>query len=144
MALLTRWTEGATVRPGEHIQSQIMTVLRTRRAALSAYDLLAALRPAYPRIAPPTVYRALTRLMERGEIHRLESLNAFIACRCTGGHDAAVMSICEDCGRIEESVAPDLFAALSALAGQSGFQSTRHVVELHGRCASCHTTTSAP
>lgn len=124
-------------RAGDRIQAEIMSVLRERREALTAYDLLSALRPAHPRIAPPTVYRALAKLAGRGQVHRLESLNAFIACRCDGDHDAAVLSICDDCGAVEESVAPELFAALARLAGQSGFESRRPVVELHGVCASC-------
>lgn len=124
-------------RAGERIQAEIMTVLRTRREALTAYALLSALRPAHPRIAPPTVYRALAKLAESGRVHRLESMNAFIACRCDGDHDAFVMAICDDCGAVEESVAPELFAALSRLAGRSGFDAQRPVVELHGVCASC-------
>ena len=31
--------------------------------------------------APPQVYRALDKLVEMGKIHKIESKNAFVACR---------------------------------------------------------------
>jgi len=33
---------------------------------------------------PATIYRALDFLIEQGLIHRVESLNAFAGCRCSG------------------------------------------------------------
>lgn len=123
--------------PGEKMRADVLAVLRREARPLSAYDVIAALRPAHPKIAPPTVYRALTALIERGRVHRLESLNAFVACLCEEHEHASIMSICDDCGGVEETVAPELLAQLSGVAERSGFQSTRHVVELHGVCASC-------
>jgi len=122
---------------GEQMQAEILAVLRRQDRPQSAYDVLAALRPAHPKIAPPTVYRALAALTADGRAHRLESLNAFVACHHQGHAKASIMSICDDCGGVEENVAPDLLDQLSSIAGRSGFQSTRHVVELHGVCASC-------
>ncbi|HSM41507.1 MAG TPA: transcriptional repressor, partial [Afifellaceae bacterium] len=46
---------------------------------LSAYDILDRLRDKGFR-APLQVYRALDKLLALGLVHRLESLNAFIAC----------------------------------------------------------------
>ena len=122
---------------GEKIQAEVLAVLRRHRGPLSAYDVLRELREANPKIAPPTIYRALAALTERRCVHRLESLNAFIACQCEGHLQAAVLSICDDCGAVEESVAPDLLKALSSIIGKSGFAPMRHVIEVHGRCASC-------
>lgn len=95
---------------GEKTQSDVLAVLRRRGGPLSAYDVLGELRESHPRIAPPTIYRALAALTERGRVHRLESMNAFIACQC------------------------DRHASV---AGKSGFQPARHVIEIHGLCASC-------
>ena len=122
---------------GEKTQTEVLSILRRHRRPLSAYDVLRELLPTYPKIAPPTVYRALAALMERGQVHRLESLNAFIACRCESNHHASIMTICDDCGIVEESFAPDLLRELSSVAGRSGFAPTRHVIEVHGICASC-------
>ena len=49
--------------------------------------------------APLQVYRALDKLVEIGKIHKIESRNAFIACRnsaCTIAN-ATAFSICESC-----------------------------------------------
>ena len=122
---------------GETIQAEVLAVLHRRRGPLSAYDVLGELREANPKIAPPTIYRALAALTERGRVHRLESLNAFIACQCERHLHASILSICDDCGAVEESVAPDLLKALSSIIGKSGFAPMRHVIEVHGLCASC-------
>ncbi len=122
---------------GEIVQSQVIAVLRASGKPMTAYDLLDELKADTPKMAPPTVYRALAALKERGAVHRLESLNAYMACAC-GDHAApSILSICDACGIVEERLAPDLIDALSSAAGQSGFDTTRHVVELHGQCAQC-------
>ena len=122
---------------GEEIQAEVLAVLRRRRGPLSAYDVLGELREDNPKIAPPTIYRALAALTERGRVHRLESLNAFIACQCDRHQQASILSICDDCGIVEESVAPDLLTELSSIIAMSGFAPMRHVIEVHGLCASC-------
>jgi len=122
---------------GEKTQADVLAVLRQRGRPLSAYDVLRELRATNPRIAPPTIYRALAALRESGRVHRLESLNAFIACRCDRHLQASILSICDDCGTVEESVAPDLLEAISGVAKSSGFQPARHVIEIRGLCATC-------
>ena len=119
------------------MQAQVLAVLRSRRMPMSAYELLRCLREEHPRLAPPTIYRALAALTERGIVHRLESLNAFVACQCDRHHDASILSICVDCGAVEESVSTDLLTRLSSIAGKSGFAPMRHVIEVHGQCGTC-------
>lgn len=124
---------------GSEIQAAVLGVLRRHRTPLSAYDLLARLRRSRPKLGAPTVYRALRSLTESGRVQRIESLKAFVACRHGTDPAAAIMSICEECGVVERSVAPDLLDALSGVAGRSGFAATRHVIEIHGLCADCGT-----
>lgn len=122
---------------GEKMQTAVLGVLRRNRAPLSAYEVLGRLRRTNAKLTPPTIYRALDALIRRGRVNRIESLNAFFACRSGHDHAASIMSICDDCGVVEESAAPDVLAALSGVAGRSGFVPSRHVVEIHGICASC-------
>lgn len=124
---------------GEAIQAEVLAALRGSSGPLSAYDLLGALRDANPKIAPPTIYRALSALSERGCVHRLESLNAYIACRCDAHQTASILSICDDCGAVEETVAPNLLKELSRITGRSGFTSRRQVIEVLGLCGACGT-----
>ena len=64
-------------------QSEILTCLRKAKEPMSAYAILDQVRMAGIS-HPPTVYRALNDLMQKGMVHRLQSRSAFIAC----GHDA--------------------------------------------------------
>ena len=115
---------------GEEMQTAVLAILRASDCPHSAYDLLESLKDIYPKIAPPTVYRALAALVERGQIHRLESLNAYIACQSEAHHQASVLSICEDCGAVEENfeplclapyIRPLIFVFSNKVSGTGGF-----------------------
>ena len=58
---------------------QVYRVLRSAQGPMTAYEILDAVRPQGIS-APPTVYRALNRLMREGLAHRVESKNAYVAC----------------------------------------------------------------
>ena len=122
---------------GKQMQTEILSILRYSKSPHSAYTLLDRLQETYPKIAPPTVYRALSALGERGQIHRLDSLNAYVACQSEAHHQTSVLSICEDCGVVEETFEPDIFSRLSAALRKSGFSAQRHIIEVNGICASC-------
>ena len=124
-------------KSGKRMQAEVLAVLRSSRAPMSAYEMLGYLREGNPRLAPPTIYRALAALTNRGSVHRLESLNAFIACQRNRHREASILSICNDCGGVEENVSDDLLKTLSGIAGKSGFAPVRHVIEIHGQCATC-------
>ena len=125
-------------RHKEETLIEVLSILRRSSRPLSAYDVLGEMREAQQKnVAPPTVYRALAALSDRGQVHRLESLNAYIACQCTRHQQSSIMSICDDCGSVEESIAPSLLEDISNVAGKSGFAPERHMIEIHGVCASC-------
>lgn len=124
-------------KSGEKMQNEILAILLGASGALSAYDLLRELRATHPNIAPPTVYRALAVLTRKGRVYRVESLKAYIARQTDGAHRTPVVSICDDCGTIEEWLTPDVFKTLSRFVDATGFTPQRHVIELHGICADC-------
>ncbi len=117
-------------------QQLVLDRLTGSSAALTAYDLLDQLRDEGLR-APVQVYRALEALGQQGLIHRIESLNAFIAC-CAHDHQAAAgFAICDDCGEVAEFSFPASEKGLKSVAGESGFETRHMTVELRGRCAAC-------
>lgn len=117
----------------------VLDCLRANGRPMTAYDLMDALRDD-GLTAPPTVYRVLARLSERGDIHRLQSLNAYMAC-CQGAHvGLAVFTICDACGSVEEFVAPEVSDQLSRTAAAADFHVTRATVEIAGLCAACAST----
>lgn len=124
-------------RRGEALQAEVLKIMRRGAGPLSAYEILEEMRKSDAKKAPTTVYRTLTALMEQKRIHRLESLNAYMVCQCEDHSDPAILSICDDCGAVEESVAPGLVEDLSSILGKKGFSAQRHVIEVHGICGSC-------
>lgn len=121
----------------EVIQQKILRRLTNQRAPATAYQLLDTLRAEVPKLAPPTIYRALAALTKTQRVHRIESLNAYVACRCGRHHTPGVMTICSDCGAVEEALAPALVESVLSTAEQTGFLAQRPVIELHGLCAHC-------
>ncbi len=139
----------ANRRGAEHAKN-IMGALSEASRPLSAYDLLDKLRPTGV-AAPLTVYRALDKLIASGQVHRIESLNAFVACRSGEHHrghpehdDAAAVprravgfTICDECGAVEEFVDPKLFDQLDRGLRTKRFVPRTSAVEVHGICGAC-------
>jgi Fur family zinc uptake transcriptional regulator len=123
-------------RPEQEQDKLIFTALRESARPVSAYEIIDQLRDRAT-LAPQTVYRALDRLIASGSAHRLESLNAFVAC-CQSGHQgAAVFAICENCGTVTEFAEPRAVDALAAWAKKSKYTVRAMTLELRGRCAAC-------
>ena len=68
----------ARERPLVSNHQQVLQLLKSARSPMTAYEILDAVRKKGI-TAPPTVYRALARLQEDGMVHRLESINAYVA-----------------------------------------------------------------
>lgn len=118
-------------------QADILTVLKSSEAPMSAYQILSQLRSEEPDIAPPTVYRALAALTDQGRAHKLESLKAFVPCRCSHEKSLPVLAICGDCGLVDEHDGEELLPKLTAMVTATNFRPVRHVVEIHGQCENC-------
>lgn len=122
----------------------IATELANVDKPLTAYELLEKLRPTGV-FAPTTVYRALDKLLASGKIHRIESLNAFVACRGVEGgpHDhghgelGIGFTVCDRCAAVAEFEDPSLHARIEAAAAAGSFLPRSSIVEIHGLCAAC-------
>ena len=118
---------------------KIHKVLQAAERPLSAYELLDKLRKDGVR-SPPTVYRALEKLQGMGLVHRVESLNAFVAC-CASceGHDQALspFAICSSCGKVQEIHDQTVLRAISKLGRGFLAQINHKVLEISGLCHAC-------
>jgi Fur family zinc uptake transcriptional regulator len=117
-------------------QSQILSCLRKARGPMSAYAILDRVR-ASGISHPPTVYRALNELMQKGMVHRLQSKSAFVAC----GHGACngkfAFAICRQCDKVVEIPLSDKDqAALLALAPEE-IAPEQVTLEIAGLCEAC-------
>jgi len=118
-------------------QSDVLEVLQGHEKPMTAYDILNQMKLAEPDLAAPTVYRTLAALTEQGRAHRLESIKAFVPCRCKHTAAVPVLAICADCGTVEEHDGTPLLPKLNSIAKQSAFNAKRHIVEIHGLCDAC-------
>ncbi len=102
-------------------QTLVFNVLSKADGPLSAYTILDQLRDDGFR-APLQVYRALEKLLEFGMVHRLESLNAFVACAHPQCHQHGLIAfaICEQCGQVTEFSDPAIENLVSAGASKAG------------------------
>jgi len=115
---------------------KVLEVLHKSAKPMSAYDLLAKLQK-FGIKAPPTVYRALETLIERGLVHRIETLGAFVACCDEDGDHGAQFAVCRSCGTVEEIHDKRLTKSIKALAANLKFHVEREMLELMGLCKKC-------
>lgn len=111
---------------------------RGRQRALSAYTLLDQLRERGFR-APLQVYRALDTLVKSGFVHRLESINSFVACAepHDHSHSMTAFAICDTCGQVTEMSDHDVDHRLNEWVSSTGFAAKKAVIEFRGVCAKC-------
>ena len=85
----------------------------------------------------PTAYRTLDLLLEKGFIHRLTSINAYIpCCHPREGHQAAFL-ICNECHAVTEASASGLIQQLNLLADSDHFKAHHSIIEISGICQQC-------
>ena len=89
--------------------------------------------------APPQVYRALDKLVEIGKIHKIESKNAFVACKNSDCEisKATAFSICESCEDVDEISDVKLSKYLSSFNHKKGMKFKRFNLEFFGLCKKC-------
>lgn len=119
-------------------ESLVFGALSKAQMPLSAYRLLDQLRVSGLR-APVQVYRALEKLVEYGVVHRLESVNAFVACAHPRdhGHGLTSFAICNQCGKVEEFSDVVVDKRLQAWASDHAFRVAKTAIELRGVCSAC-------
>ncbi|MGI3170195.1 Fur family transcriptional regulator [Pseudooceanicola sp. C21-150M6] len=119
---------GARLTP---VRRRVLEILLEEHRPMGAYDVLARLDAEGLGDKPPVAYRALGFLSDHGLVHRIERLNAFIACRhpASQGHSAAFL-ICRNCRLVAE-----VPAALPEIP--NGFRIERTTMEAEGLCAGC-------
>lgn len=128
-------TLGARLTP---LRKEVLELILTAKGPMGAYDLLAKIKNEGERpAAPPTVYRTLDFLLEKGFIHRLTSINAYIpCCHPREGHQAAFL-ICTECKAVTEASAQSLLDQLAALADSDQFTAQHSIIEISGICQQC-------
>jgi Fur family transcriptional regulator, zinc uptake regulator len=115
---------------------KVFALLTKSTKPLTAYEILHKLSSSGIK-APPTVYRALDNLMTKKMIHRIQSLNAFVACDADEiGHEAQ-FAVCKSCGTVEEIHDSRISNYIKKIGKDLNFRVESEIFELSGICAKC-------
>jgi Fur family zinc uptake transcriptional regulator len=115
----------------------VLNVLANTSKIMSAYEILKELQP-HGVNAPLTVYRALDALQNQGKVHRIESLNGFIACSsCHVEPHAFCFILCTNCGASEEIADPRINQVISEWCENLEFSLSKQTIEVTGVCSKC-------
>lgn len=119
------------------VRRRVLEFLLQEHRALGAYDILDKLRAENMSAQPPVAYRALDFLVQNGFAHKIERLNAFIACAHMGHDHNPAFLICRGCDAVAETHADPSRGRLAQAAQNSGFTIEQSVVEALGLCPAC-------
>ena len=119
------------------VREKVLELMLKSHAPLRAYEILSKLADEGFSAQPPVAYRALDFLVQNGFAHRIEKINAFVACNRPGEGHAPVFMICNDCGHVAEASASTQSSSLDRTARSMGFDVHHMVVEAQGLCAGC-------
>ena len=119
-------------------QQIIFNLIHKSPEPLKAYTILFNVQKKGIK-APPQVYRVLDKLVEMGKIHKIESKNAFVACRNSDCEisKATAFSICEKCEVVDEISDIKLSKYLSNFNHKKGMKFKRFNLEFFGLCQKC-------
>ena len=125
----------------EHLtknQQIVLDFIEKSSEPLKAYSILFSVKKQGIK-APLQVYRALDKLVEIGKIHKIESRNAFVACKNSNCQisKATAFSICESCEDVTEVSNLKLSKYLSNFADKSGMKYNKYNLEFFGLCKNC-------
>ena len=118
------------------VRRRVFDILLESHVALGAYDILRRLTEDGRPAQPPAAYRALDHLMAHGLVHKIEGLNAYVACTAPHHEDGPAFMVCRVCRTVAEAAAAPR-AALESAAESTGFTVERTVIEALGVCAGC-------
>ncbi len=119
-------------------QQIVLDLVEKSSQPLKAYSILFNVQKKGLK-APLQVYRALDKLVEIGKIHKIESRNAFVACKNSNCvvSNATAFSICESCEKVTEINNSKLSKYLSNFEDNSGMKYSKYNLEFFGLCKKC-------
>lgn len=123
------------------IRKQVLALLLRHEGGVKAYQLLDEMKAVHEQSTPPTVYRALEFLQDAGLVHRLDSLNAYVACHIEQPqHQHGLLLVCPLCHAVSEIDDPDVCHLLADRIRIAGYQLQGSCLEIKALCGTCSQT----
>lgn len=126
--------EGLKLTP---VRRKVLEILLNEHRALGAYAILDHLKEAGFGSQPPVAYRALDFLSKNDLVHKIERLNAFVACSHPDATHTPAFMICRKCDAVAEAHTEHNPGSLDSAAEAAGFQIEKTIVEAEGVCPQC-------
>ena len=119
-------------------QQVVFDIIIKAKEPLKAYSILYHVQKKGIN-APQQIYRALDKLIEIGKIHKVESRNAFVACKNSNCEvsKATAFSICERCKQVKEINDKKLSKLLVNYNDKTGMKYKKYNLEFFGLCRKC-------
>ena len=119
-------------------QQVVLDIIEKAKEPLKAYSILFNVQKKGIK-APQQIYRALDKLIEIGKIHKVESRNAFVACKNSNCEisNATAFSICEKCEKVTEINNSNLSKYLTNFEDDTGMKYKKYNLEFFGLCRRC-------
>jgi len=119
-------------------QQVVLEIIEKAKEPLKAYSILFNVQKKGIK-APQQIYRALDKLIEIGKIHKIESRNAFVACKNVNCEisKATAFSICENCNKVTEINNLNLSKYLTNFEDNTGMKYQKYNLEFFGLCKRC-------
>lgn len=118
-------------------QTLVLDALLLNHQASSAYEIVECIAKTNKRLQPVQVYRALDTLINMGLVHRVQSMNAYIACTSDEEHHIPQLLFCSSCKRVAELTNNTISSLISKTVKQAQFKLDYGLVELVGLCPEC-------
>jgi len=120
------------------IRKYVYEILLKNHKAVGAYQILDILSKSDFSSKPPVAYRALDFLIKEGFVHKIESLNAFVACSHAGEKHSPTFLICKNCWEIVEARAASATKDVINTAKKVNFKIEKSILESTGLCPNCN------
>lgn len=114
----------------------VFATLKREARPLSAHQVMERLRQRGVS-SPVVVYRALRRLIGEGKVHRIESLNAYVAAIDSKTEFASPFAVCCNCGKTEQVYDRAVAQQFRTWAQDHSFKVEQVSFEARGRCNAC-------
>ncbi len=126
------------------LREQVLSIIVNAEKPIGAYEIMAELETVSDRVqvAPPTVYRTLDFLLERGLVNRIHTLNAFLPKQLAHQDTLSSIFICRRCGYFKETPINPVQQSLNLAANELKFQIENQTLEVLGCCQDCRTEKS--
>lgn len=119
------------------IRKKVLEIISANHKPVRAYDILYKLKDEGFSDKPPTVYRALNFLIQNKMAHKLNTINAYIACFNDKAEEVPCFLICEKCQDIEEFQDNDIMKAVVNISKYKNINIKNVNLEIGFICEEC-------